>query len=133
MGGEVKRPKMLLCYDYYNGNTNEEEDIIFVIEPILFSIGIISLLEIIQSMKTTDVGIMDTNVKTSIYEQGFEVQSTKKKIPGNRYELKVTLEDKVYLETYYRHQPGSVVVDETLINNKAQGMQIARWTLIENQ
>jgi len=84
-------------------------------------------------MKTTNVGIMDTNVKISIYEQGFEVQSTKKKIPGNRYELKVTLEDKVYLKTYYRHQPGSVVVDETLINNKAQGMQIARWTLIENQ
>jgi hypothetical protein len=64
---------MLLCYDYQNGITTEEEDIIFVIEPKLFSIGIISLLEIIQSMKTTNVGIMDTNVKTSILEQGFEV------------------------------------------------------------
>jgi hypothetical protein len=46
---------MLLCYDYQNGITTEEEDIIFVIEPKLFSIGIISLLEIIQSMKTTNV------------------------------------------------------------------------------
>jgi hypothetical protein len=64
---------MLLCYDYQNGITIEEEDIIFVIEPKLFSIGIISLLEIIQSMKTTNVGIMDTDVKTSILEQGFEV------------------------------------------------------------
>ncbi len=56
---------MLLCYNYHNGIINEK-DIIFVIELELFSIGTISLPEIIQFMKTTDVGIMDTNVKTSI-------------------------------------------------------------------
>jgi len=33
LGGEVKKPKVLLCYDYQNGITNEEEDIIFVTEP----------------------------------------------------------------------------------------------------
>jgi hypothetical protein len=38
--------------------------------------GIISLLETFQSMKTTNVGIMDTDMKTSISEHGFEVQST---------------------------------------------------------
>jgi hypothetical protein len=43
---EVRRPKVLLCYDYQNGITNEK-DIIFAIEPNLFSIGTISLLEII--------------------------------------------------------------------------------------
>jgi hypothetical protein len=96
LGGEIKRPKVLLCYDYQNGIIDEEEDIIFVIEPKLFSIGTISLPETIQSMKTTYVGIMDTDVKTSISKQAFEVQSTKKKIPGNRYEPEVTLEDKVY-------------------------------------
>jgi hypothetical protein len=57
---------MLLCYNYQNGITNEEEDIIFAIEPKLFSIGIISLPTTIQSMKTIDVGIMDTYVNTSI-------------------------------------------------------------------
>ncbi len=56
---------MLLCYNYHNGVTNEEEDIIFATKPELFSIGIISLLDIIQSMKTTDVEIMDTSVKIS--------------------------------------------------------------------
>ncbi len=67
LGGEVKRPKMLLCYDYQNGITNdEEEDIIFAIEPELFSIGTISLPKTIQSVKTSNVGIMDINVKTSI-------------------------------------------------------------------
>jgi hypothetical protein len=46
-------------------------------------------------MKTTYVEIMDTDLKTSISEQGSEVQSTKTKILGNRYELKVALENKV--------------------------------------
>jgi hypothetical protein len=43
LGGEVRRPKVLLCYDYQNGITNEEEDIIFATKPKLFSIGTISL------------------------------------------------------------------------------------------
>jgi hypothetical protein len=42
---------MLLCYNYQNGITNEE-DIIFVMKPKLFTIGIISLFDIIKSMKT---------------------------------------------------------------------------------
>jgi hypothetical protein len=46
-------------------------------------------------MKTTNVGIMDTYVKTSISEQGFEVLNTKEKIPNNIYEPKVVLEEKV--------------------------------------
>jgi hypothetical protein len=39
----------------------------------------------------------------------------------------------VYLETYYRHQLRSVVVDETLANIKAHGLQIIGWTLIKDQ
>jgi len=39
----------------------------------------------------------------------------------------------VCLETYYKHQPGSVIMDETLANIKAQGLQIAGWMLIEDQ
>jgi hypothetical protein len=30
------------------------------------------------------------------------------------------MDDKVYLETYYNHQPRSVVVDETAVKIKAQ-------------
>jgi hypothetical protein len=67
LGGEVRRQiLMLLCYDYQNGITDKEEDIIFTTKPKLFSIGTINLRETIQSMKTTNLGIMDTNVKTSI-------------------------------------------------------------------
>jgi len=39
---------------------------------------------------------MDTNVKTSILKYEYEVQSIEEKIPCNKYEPKVTLEDKVY-------------------------------------
>jgi hypothetical protein len=33
LGNEVRRPKVLLCYDYQNGITYEEENIIFTTEP----------------------------------------------------------------------------------------------------
>ncbi len=45
LGGEVRKPKMLMCYDYHNGIINEEEYIIFSIKPKLFSIGTISYLK----------------------------------------------------------------------------------------
>ncbi len=57
---------MLLCYDYQSGIIDEEEDIIFVIEPVLFSIRTINLPETIQSVKTTNVEIMDPNFQAKI-------------------------------------------------------------------
>ncbi len=113
---------MLLCYDYQNGITYEEKDIIFAIQPKLFSIGIISLPKMIQSMKTMDVGIMDIDVKTSISEQGFEVHGIEKKILGNIYEPEAALEDEVYIKTYYRYQTWNVAVDETPAKIKAHGL-----------
>jgi hypothetical protein len=60
--GEVRILKMLLCYDYQNGIIDEKEDIIFATKPKLFSIGTISLPKTIQTVKITDVKIMDTNM-----------------------------------------------------------------------
>ncbi len=57
------------------------------------------------------------------------IQSTKKKIVGNRYEPKVALEDKVYSKTYYTHQLGIVAVDETLEKIKAHELHIVGWML----
>jgi hypothetical protein len=68
-----------LCYNYQNGITNEEEDIIFPIEPKLFSIGTISLLQTIQFVKTIDVGIMDTDVKTSISNKDLKYIAQRKR------------------------------------------------------
>jgi hypothetical protein len=71
-------------------------------------------------VKTTNVEIMATNVQTSISEQVFRVHSTGKKLTSKRYEPKVALKDKVYLEMYYNHQPRNVTVDETPTKIKAQ-------------
>jgi hypothetical protein len=46
LGVEVRRLKMLY-YDYHNGITDEEEDIIFVTKLELFSIGTMRLLKTI--------------------------------------------------------------------------------------
>jgi hypothetical protein len=51
LGGEVKIPKVLMCYDYQNGITDEEEDIIFATKLELFLIRTINLPKMIQSMK----------------------------------------------------------------------------------
>jgi hypothetical protein len=49
LGTNLKRPKFLLCFDYENGIINEEEDLMSTNEPMLFSIGTISLsLEILD-------------------------------------------------------------------------------------
>ncbi len=77
--------------------------------------------------------IMDTYVKISILELGYGVQTIEKKILGNIYEPKVALEDKVYLETYYRHQPKGVAMDETPIKIEAHELYITRWTLTDDQ
>jgi hypothetical protein len=51
LGTNLKRPKVLLFFDYQNGIINEEEDLMFTSEPELFSIGIISLpLETLEIM-----------------------------------------------------------------------------------
>jgi hypothetical protein len=56
---------VLLCYNYQNGVTNEEKNIMFATKPNLLLIGTISLLETIQSTETIDVEIMDTSDKTN--------------------------------------------------------------------
>ncbi len=76
---------------------------------------------------------MDTNVKTSNLKLKSRVQVIEQKTINNRYELEVALEDKVYPETYYNHQPNNVVVDETPAKIKAQELQIVGWMLPKSQ
>ncbi len=66
----------------------------------MFLIGTISLFKTIQFVKTTDVEIMDTSVKISTSELNYGGTEHIKEATGNRYELEVALEDKVYPETY---------------------------------
>ncbi len=47
--------------------------------------------------------------------------------------LEVSLEDMVYLKTYYIHSQDDIQVDETLAKIQIQNLQITSWTLIEEQ
>ncbi len=62
LGIEVKRSKVLLCYDYQNGITDEEEDIIFATELELFSIGTINLPKNFQYVEPTKFTHIDIEV-----------------------------------------------------------------------
>jgi hypothetical protein len=104
LGGEVKILELLLCYHYQNCITNEEKDIIFATKPKKISIGIINLPKTIQSMKTTNVEIMDINGKTNTTKLNYGVYiEHRKKTTSNIYKPKVALEDKVYPKMYYSH------------------------------
>ncbi len=76
---------------------------------------------------------MDTKVNTTILEQEFEVHNLEKNINGNIYELEITIEDKVYSEMYYNHQPGNVAVDETPTKIKAHELYITGRMLTDDQ
>jgi hypothetical protein len=58
LGTNLKRPEVLLCFDYQNGITNEEEDMMFANELELFSIGTITFpLETLEIMVVTTTQI----------------------------------------------------------------------------
>jgi hypothetical protein len=84
-------------------------------------------------VKTTNVEIMDTNVRTNNSKLNSRVEITKLKTTNNKYELEVALEDKVYHETYYNHQLRNVAMDEIPTKIKAHESQIVGWMLIEDQ
>ncbi len=84
-------------------------------------------------MKTIDVEIMDISVKIKNSELKLGLQIIEQRKIGNKYELKVTLKDKVYHETYYNHQLQNVAMDKTLKKRKAQGLQIVGWMLTKDQ
>jgi hypothetical protein len=69
-------------------------------------------------VKTTYVEIININGKTSTLELNYRVQNIDKETINNMYELEVAMENKMYLKTYYNHQPKSVTMDETLAKSK---------------
>jgi hypothetical protein len=110
----LKRLKVLLCFDYQNNITNKEKDLMFISEPKLFSIVIISIpletletiiINIVEFEKTTKT--TNSKTKPSHNLSSIETPNTFDKKP------KVSLEGKVYLETYYHHMPSQVQINKT--------------------
>jgi len=45
LNGNIKRPQMVVTYNFLEGVTNEEKEIFLTSKPNLFSIGIITLFD----------------------------------------------------------------------------------------
>ncbi len=72
LGAPTKPPKVLICYDFHSGISNEEEDLMFATEPWLFSIGTIviptsvwsnQLVKLITSTSLNLVGQVNKHVE----------------------------------------------------------------------
>jgi hypothetical protein len=53
LGAPTKCPKVLVCYDFHYGIYDKEKDLMFAIEPWLFSIGTKVIFTLIFSNTTT--------------------------------------------------------------------------------
>jgi hypothetical protein len=45
LGNDIKRLEVLVCYNFQHGIIDDEKDVVFIVEPKLFSIGTIVLSE----------------------------------------------------------------------------------------
>jgi hypothetical protein len=129
LGTNVKRPKVLLCFDYQNDITYEEKDSIFVSELELFSIGTINLSLIF--LETIVINTIQPKIATEIANSKVEPCCNFKgsaKIVFDK-KIKVNLKDNVYPKTYYHHMLGQVQIDETLAKVQVQELHIVGWML----
>jgi hypothetical protein len=101
------------------GLTDEEEDLIFEIEPKLFSVNTSTLSEETVSLLNVRVSkiksIYESNFKQRTSDQiAVEVVPSTVKSEDFYVRPEVSLEDKVYPKTHYHHSHDDIQVDETL-------------------
>jgi hypothetical protein len=60
LGAKTRRPQILICYDLLEGLTEEEEDLIFEIEPKLLSMGTIIILE--ETIPLLNIGVSEIRI-----------------------------------------------------------------------
>ncbi len=84
----TKWPKVLLCYDFTNDITNEEEEILLQVELELFTIGTISLpkLETVMCYIFPEIGLGGIKVWFSSYTRGNYSRWSPRTLKGVRFE-----------------------------------------------
>ncbi len=113
LGINLKRPKVLLCFDYQNGITDEEEDLMFISEHDLFFIGTINLPLIF--LETVVVNIIQTKITIETRDARTKPSCNFRSNAEIAFDKKHEdiLKDKEYPKTYYHHTPRQMQVDET--------------------
>jgi len=126
LGAETRRPQALVCNDLMEGLTYEKEDLIFEIERKLISNGTITIYETVSLL---NVGVSKIrNVEEFDLKQGTNDQRVAEVVPltvklEDFYVTpKVSLEDKVYLETYYHHSQDDIQMNKTLAKIQVQNL-----------
>ncbi len=127
LGVETTRFQVLVCYDLLEGLIDEEEYLNFKIELELFSIGTI----IISNEKNSLLSVEMPEIRISEEskpERRTSNQIVTKVVPST-IKLKdfyvkpeISLEEKVYPETYYHHTQDVIEVDETLAKIQVQNL-----------
>jgi hypothetical protein len=118
LGVETRRPQILVCYDLVEGLTYEEEALSFETKLKLFSIGTNTILD--ETISLLSIGVLEItiNIKSKL-KQGTSNQRATKVVPSTikpedfYVKQEISLEDKVYPETYYHHTQDDIEVDET--------------------
>jgi hypothetical protein len=109
---------VLVCSDLLEGLTYEKEDLIFETEPKLFSTSTITILDETISLLSIRMSKIKTNEKSDPKQKTIDQGEAKVVLlpikPKDFYvRPKISLEDKVYPKTYYRHRQANIEVDET--------------------
>lgn len=105
----------------------------YITEPKLLFIGIIDIP--LETLETIVTNIMWPKRTTKIVDSKTFSQFQKQCRNHDTFDKKpkVSLEGKVYLETYYRHMLGQVQINKTPAKVQIQELQIMGWTLTEKQ
>ncbi len=107
----------------------DEEDLIFEIEPKLLSIGTITILDETNSFLNIGVIKITINGKSKLkkrisYQRATKVVVSTIKTTKFNVKPKTSLEDKVYLGTYYHHNQVYIEMDDTPTKIQVQNLQI---------
>jgi hypothetical protein len=72
LGVQTKKPKVLMCYDFHFGISNEKEDVMFATKLSLFSIGNIAILTHIKFFPKSTC-ILNLNITKLVPKQPIEL------------------------------------------------------------
>lgn len=110
LGAQTKQPKILICYDFHFGISDEVGDLMFATKSKLFSIGTVGIPKLaklkqpISPFSSTGLGIIEQIPNVPI--EPIFVLPIQIFIPHDTFKQHV-------LETFFQHKIGEIIINET--------------------
>jgi len=125
---QTKRLKVLVCYDFHFGISNDKKDVMFAIELDMFSIGTIIILihtePILKLVHVPNIVMLKQILKQPV--KLISVLGVKLTIPPNIIKQHLP-------ETFFHLEVREMIVNETLSRKQIQDLTIIVWTIIEEE